>query len=162
MQTDLDIRIENYLNLELNKVVDFEKFHRITLVHHSSAIEGSTLTLDETALLITQGITAIGKPMSEHQMVNDHYNALLFCLDAASKKTRIEIYFLKQINSLVNKNTGQIRNLALGICDDSKGDFRHDNVRAGTAYFVNYDKVKSLTEKLVVELVGKINEVKTN
>lgn len=162
MQTDLDFRIETYLNLELNKVVDFEKFNRITLVHHSSAIEGSTLTLDETALLITQGITAIGKPMSEHQMVNDHYNALLFCLDAASKKTRIEIYFLKQINSLVNKNIGQIRNLALGICDDSKGDFRHGNVRTGTAHFVNYDKVKLLTEKLVVELVGKINDVKTN
>ncbi|MEO8151175.1 MAG: Fic family protein [Bacteroidia bacterium] len=162
MQNELDNYIETFLKLELNKVIDFEKFNRIAIVHHSCAIEGSSLTLEETALLITQGITAKGKPMSEHQMVNDHYGALLFCLDAASKKNRFEISFLKQINSLVNKNTGQIRNLALGICDDTKGDFRLGNVRAGTAYFVNYDKVKSLTENLCVELAGRINEVKTN
>ena len=104
MQNELDNRIETFLNLELNKVIDFEKFNRIAIVHHSSAIEGSTLTLDETALLITQGITAKGKPMSEHQMVSDHYGALVYCLDAASKKTRVKISFLKQINSLVNKN----------------------------------------------------------
>ncbi|MBI2968459.1 MAG: hypothetical protein HYY40_11705 [Bacteroidetes bacterium] len=76
----LDALVGEFEKNELHKVVDFEKFNRIAIVHHSSAIEGSTLTYEETALLLTEGITAKGKPMSEHEMVKDHYGALLFCL----------------------------------------------------------------------------------
>ena len=59
--------------LGLEKVVDFEQFNRIAIVHHSSAMEGSTLTIEETTLLINEGITAKGKSMNEHLMVKDHY-----------------------------------------------------------------------------------------
>ncbi len=147
--------------MELQKVVDFEEFSRIAITHHSTSIEGSTLTLEETTLLITEGITAKGKPMSHHQMVSDHYNALLFCLNEAKEKIKITPSLLKQINALVNKNTGQARNTALGACDDTKGDFRLGNVSAGTTYFVNYDKVPQLASELCEKLQSKIDLVKT-
>lgn len=172
--------LNNWLNkfesLGLSNVVDFEQFSRIALVHHSSAMEGSTLTLEETTLLITEGITAKGKPMSEHLMVKDHYEALLFCLtpnpslptnvgtgtERGILKREITPEFLKQINARVNKNTGQQRSTPLGICDDTKGDFRLGNVTAGTTYFVNYDKVKGMVNELCEKLQNKIITAKTN
>lgn len=145
----------------ISSVVDYEKFNRIAIVHHSSAIEGSTLTLEETTMLLNEGITAKGKPMSEHLMVNDHYKALIYCLKEAEKRTSITVDFLQNLNALVNANTGKVRNTALGICDDTKGDFRLGNVTAGTTYFVNYDKVLKLVTELSAEVESKIKEVKT-
>jgi fido (protein-threonine AMPylation protein) len=55
-----------------------------------------------------------------------------------------------------------VRNTALGICDDTKGDFRLGNITAGTTYFVNYDKVSLLTEKLCSQLQSVLVNAKTN
>lgn len=159
---ELNILLTKFESLKLNSVIEFEQFSRIAIVHHSSAIEGSTLTPEETTLLITEGITAKGKSMSEHEMVKDHYNALLFVLEQAKNKTGITLEFLKQINALVNKNTGQQRNTPLGLCDDTKGDFRLGNVTAGTTYFVNYDKIPQMLKELCEKIQKKINTVKTN
>jgi len=166
---ELNTCTEKFESLGLSKIVDFEQFNRIAIVHHSSAIEGSTLTLEETTLLITEGITAKGKSMSEHEMVKDHYEALLFCLtpnpspkERGILKREITPAFIKQINALVNKNTGQVRNTAMGTCDDRKGDFRLGNVTAGTTYFVNYDKVAPMVKELCEKLQSKINTVKSN
>jgi len=162
MWDSLDKYTDEFLHCGLLDAVDFEQFSRIAIVHHSSAIEGSTLTLEESAMLITEGITAKGKSMSEHFMVTDHYKALLFCLEEAKKKTSVTPELLKQINALVNKNNGQQRKTPLGICDDTKGDFRLGNVTAGTTYFVNDDKVVQMTNDLCKKIQDKISAVKTN
>ncbi|HLG33907.1 MAG TPA: Fic family protein [Bacteroidia bacterium] len=156
MWSEIEKYTEEFYKTGLDKVLDFEKFNRIAIVHHSSAIEGSTLTLEETALLISEGITAKGKSMNEHEMVNDHYKALLFCIEEAAKKAPVTVGLLKQINSLVNKNTGQVRNTPLGICEDTKGNFRLGNVTAGTTYFVNYDKVPAMVKELCEKLQSQI------
>ncbi len=41
---DLPELIEKYQSLEFEKIIDYEKFTGISLVHHSTRIEGSTLT----------------------------------------------------------------------------------------------------------------------
>lgn len=158
---ELEMLTEEFLRLEINKAINFDEFYRIAIVHHSSAIEGSTLTLEETSLLITEGITAAGKSMNEHHMVTDHYKALMFCMAEADKKIAVTPEFLKTINGKVNLNTGQIRNMALGICDDTKGDFRLGNVTAGNTYFVNYDKVVGLVNELCVSINSKIKSAKS-
>ncbi len=159
MWRELENYTSEFLSLEINKVVNFEEFNRIAIVHHSSAIEGSTLTLEETTLLISEGITANGKSMNEHNMVNDHYKALLFCIAEAEKKTAVTPGLLKHINGIVNTNTGQIRNTVLGVCDDTKGDFRLGNVTAGTTYFVNYDKVVGLVNELCNKIQTKLSVI---
>ncbi len=152
--------VNEFNALGLNRVLDFALFNRIAIVHHSSAIEGSTLTLEETALLINEGITAKGKPMAEHQMITDHYAALLFALESAKNRVSISPDFLRWINAMVNKNTGQVRNTALGVCDDTKGDFRLGNVMAGSTYFVNYDKVPQMVNELCTSLQSKMDNIK--
>ena len=89
MWSEIEKYTKEFFKSGLAEVVDFEKFNRIAIVHHSSAMEGSTLTLEETSLLISEGITAKGKPMSEHEMVSDHYKALSFCMEEAAKKTPV-------------------------------------------------------------------------
>ncbi len=160
MSSQLEILTKKYLASGIVQTVNYAEFNRIAITHHSTAIEGSTLSLTETQLLITQDITAKGKPMSDHLMVTDHYAALLYVLDEAKRKMPITPEFLKQINAFVNKNTGQIRNTALGVCDDTKGDFRLGNVSAGDTYFVNYDKVVPMVDDLCKQLQQRISEVK--
>ena len=55
-------------------------------------------------------------------MVKDHYGALLFVLSEAKKKRTITVPLLQEINSLVMKSTGKVRNTVMGKIDESKGE----------------------------------------
>lgn len=44
--------------------------------HHSTGIEGNTLTLSETAFVIEEGLTIAGKPLRDHQEVVGHAKAI--------------------------------------------------------------------------------------
>jgi Fic family protein len=154
--------MEKYNALKLNAVIDFEKFLGYSIAHHSSGIEGSTLTETETQLLLDEGITPKGKPLEHSLMVKDHYEALLFVLSEAKKSKTITVQFLQEINSWVMKSTGKVRTTVLGKIEESKGEFRKGNVRAGQTYFVNYDKVIPYTNELVKSLNKKIKAVKTD
>lgn len=148
----LEAILEKYNSLQLNGVIGFDKFLGYTIVHHSSGIEGSTLTEKESQLLLDEGITPKGKPLEHSLMVKDHYGALLFVLSEAKKKRTITVPLLREINSLVMKSTGKVWNTVLGKIDESKGEFRKGNVRAGESYFVSYDKVIPYTTELVKSL----------
>ena len=44
--------------------------------HTSTAIEGNTLTLGETAFILSEGLTVSGKSLREHQEITGHANAI--------------------------------------------------------------------------------------
>jgi Fic family protein len=46
-------------------------FNHFSIVHHSTSIEGSTLTEEETQLLLQDSLTAKGKPIEHHNMQID-------------------------------------------------------------------------------------------
>lgn len=147
--------IDKYRSLGIDQVIDHEKFNLISIVHHSTRIEGSTLTEVETQVLINEGLTPKGKPLQDALMVTDHYNALKFTIEKARAKAPITTPLIQQINSLVIRNTGSVYNTIFGTIDARMGAFRKGNVTAGSSYFPNYDKVERLTN----ELVKKINEI---
>jgi Fic family protein len=146
---DLVKLIDRYKELGIADVIDHEKFNHISIVHHSTKIEGSTLTEIETQVLLEEGLTPKGKPISDSLMVTDHFAALNFVLKQAGARRAVSVELIREINSLVVKNTGQLYNTIFGTIDASKGEFRKGNVSAGATYFPNYDKVVSLTEKMV-------------
>jgi Fic family protein len=125
-------------------------------VHHSTVIEGSTLTENETRLLLEEGITPKGKPLIHSLMVKDHYNALQFIIKESKKPKPLTTAFIQQVNAEVMKSTGSLYNTPLGEVDASKGEFRKGNVSAGGSYFVNYDKVPAYTARLVQSLNEKM------
>jgi Fic family protein len=102
--------LSRYKELNLQDVLDHEKFNEYSIVHHSSSIEGSTLTEVETRLLLEEDITPKGKPLMHSLMVKDHHSAIRYVLDAASAKKAVTVEFIQQINALVMKNTGSVYN----------------------------------------------------
>lgn len=54
--------------------------------HTSTALEGNTLTLGETALVLNEGLTVSGKPLKDHQEVVGHARAidLLYSLSSST------------------------------------------------------------------------------
>lgn len=140
--------IKEYQSLELSSVVNYTKFNLYAITHHSTIIEGSTLTEIETRLLLEEGLTPKGKPLVHSLMTKNHFEALEFVLNKASEKATMDEALIKNINAHVLRNTGAIYNTLLGTVDSSKGEYRLGNVRAGNRYFANYAKVPQLVQSL--------------
>jgi len=150
--------IKKYNDLGIDKAIDHDKFNAISIVHHSTVLEGSTLTEVETSVLINDGLTPKGKPLEHSLMVSDHYSALAFVIEQANNKTPVSIHLIKQIGGLVLKSTGVVYETVFGQIDASKGEFRKGNVTAGQTYFPNYDKVDNLMHELVSTITEKMKE----
>jgi len=146
-----DLLLE-YKELRIEEVIGHEKFNLISIDHHSTRIEGSTLTEVEAQVLITEGKTPKGKPLEDSLMVTDHHEALLFILQSARDRHKIDAAFIQSINSLVMRSTGKLYNTMLGTVDSRTGAFRKGNVTAGSSYFPNFDKVGRLTNELAAYL----------
>src|SRR3989338_4382323 len=50
----------------------------IEMTYNSNAIEGNSLSLKETYLVIREGLTVKGKPLKDHLEAKDHHEALEF------------------------------------------------------------------------------------
>lgn len=151
--------LKQYQALNLSQNTDYDKFSRYSITHHSTSVEGSTLSEIETNLLLDEGLTPKGKPIEHSLMTLDHQNALLYIIEKAKQKTKIDNTLIQQINAKVMSKTGNIYNTVFGEIDASKGLFRKGNVVAGNRYFPNYDKVETLTEKLTNTISSKIDSI---
>ncbi|MDR2358319.1 MAG: Fic family protein [Prevotellaceae bacterium] len=158
---DILALVTQYKELGLHTIIDYDKFNRYAVTYHSTALEGATLTEEETAVLLDEGITPKGKPLEHSLMVKDHYDALLFVLHAAENRTPVTAGFIRQISARVMKTTGSIINTPLGTVDASKGELRKSNVRAGRHYFITYDKVPDALALFVRQIAGDLQKAAT-
>lgn len=159
--SDLLGLLATYRELHLENMVDYAKFNHFAITHHSTNIEGSTLTEIETRLLLDEQLTPKGKPLAHSLMVQDHYEALLFVLAKAKEKQPLSPAFIGEINSSVLKKTGAVYRTVFGDIDSSKGEFRKSNVSAGNRFFVHFEKVENLTAQLCEKLNERIADVST-
>ena len=162
MWEQLELLIKEFNNLKIENAIDYKKFSMISIVWHSTKIEGCSLTETDTKVLIDKDITAQGKPLLDHLMVKDHYDALLFIQQEALKKRKLSLDFIQEINRKVMCNTGSCINTALGNFDTSKGDFRLLQVYVEKKYFPNYSKVADLLDNLCTITNKSIENVKGN
>jgi Fic family protein len=150
--------IEEYKALHLDDVVDYHRFNEYAVTAHSTQIEGSTLTQEETALLLNEGITPKGKPLEHSLMVKDHHQALKIALDQGKKKASITLNSICELNAAVMKNTGQVYNTALGSVDSSKGELRKGAVFVQKRYFPSHEKVPNLIRSLCLEISDRLDK----
>lgn len=93
----------------------------IEWTYNSNAIEGTSLSLRETELIIEHGLTIKGKPLKEHFEAINHKDAILFVEDLVKKgKFTINQLLLRQIHQLVMKeidteNAGRYREVEVKI-----------------------------------------------
>lgn len=72
----------------------------VNYTYDSNAIEGNTLTLQETTLVL-QGITIDKKPLKHHMEAIGHKEAFYFIVDLVKDKKPLSEALIKQIHSLV-------------------------------------------------------------
>ena len=136
---------DEYKQLGIAEQIDYDKFYLYSLITHSTAIEGSTVTEIENQLLFDEGISAKGRTMQEQLMNLDLKKAYEQAIRLAKLHTDFSVEMLKELSSIVMKNTGSQYNTVQGSFDASKGDLRLVNVTAGAGgkSYLNYAKVPS-------------------
>lgn len=112
----------------------------ISIVFNSSKIEGCSLSETDTKVLLENNITAQGKPLTDHLMVKDHFDAFIKIKQDAVDKRKLSIGFIQKINALVMKSTGAAVSTISGNFDISKGDLRLAQVYVDKKYFPDFKK----------------------
>lgn len=75
-------------------------------IYNSNGIEGNTLSLMETNLIIEHGVTIKGKSLKEHLEVKGQEYALNFLTEVMNQKEEISLRMIREFNSLVMVNGG--------------------------------------------------------
>jgi Fic family protein len=92
---------------------------RVLLTFHSNAIEGNTLTLRETQLVIEHGLTVGGHPLREYLEATNHAEAFDAIAGLASGQEPITRDTILMLHRLVMQNTidtaGQFRTIPVSI-----------------------------------------------
>ncbi|MBI5399841.1 Fic family protein [Candidatus Saganbacteria bacterium] len=92
----------------------------IEWTYNSNAIEGNTMTRQETMLILKEGLTISGKSMREHLEVTNHKNAIDYLAELLTKVEPITQKDVKRIHFLVleginNENAGKYRSVEVYI-----------------------------------------------
>lgn len=160
MQTELEKLVSQYRELGIDRQIDYDKFYLYSLITHSTAIEGSTITELENQIMFDQGISLKGKSIEEQNMNLDLKIAYEKAKQLADAHTPITVKMLKELSALVMKNTGKEYKTALGDFSSGKGELRLLNVTAGIGgkSYMNYNKVPIKLS----ELCTRLNEAREN
>ena len=125
-------------NIALNKI---RENLSIEWTYNSNSIEGNTLSLRETQMVLQEGITIKGKSLREHFEVHNHDKAIDYLFSIIKND-----YVLRSIDIL------SLHGLVLrSIEDDFAGRLRNGGVRISGANFVppNANKVSALLDELI-------------
>ena len=112
----------------------------IDFTYNSNAIEGNTLTLRETALVL-EGMTIDQKPLKDHLEAVGHRDAFLYVQDIAAKDIMLDESVIKNIHALVLMDR-----------PEDKGVYRRIPVRIVGAYTEPVQPY--LIEPKIVELLA--------
>jgi len=137
---ELKNRLDSLRPLPAEVVRNLEEVYRVEWTYNSNAIEGNTLTLLETKLVLEQGLTIGGKKLREHFEVINHAEAIAYIQELLRQDQELTEYVVKSIHHLVLKN----------IADDA-GRYRMVNVRISGSQYVppHYTVVPEKMEELM-------------
>ena len=160
MAKELEILVTRYRTLEIDKQIDYDKFYLYSLITHSTAIEGSTITELENQIMFDHGVSLKGKSIEEQSMNLDLKEAYEKAIELAKSHTPITIDMLISLSAMVMKNTGKEYKTMLGDFSSARGELRLLNVTAGVGgrSYMNYSKVPVK----LAEFCKQLNEERQN
>lgn len=165
---EIDSRLKNtitrYIASGIEQQVDYEKFYLYSLITHSTAIEGSTVTEVENQLLFDEGIAAKGRSLTEQMMNVDLKNAYLFGFEWVKSAQPYTVEFLCELSAKVMRRTGSEYSTLGGTFDSSKGELRRCNVSAGVGgkSYLAFQKLPKATDEFCKWLNEALSSVDTN
>lgn len=131
--------LDNKRPLPPNTVKSIRESILLDWTYNSNAIEGNTLTLSETKVVL-EGITIGGKTLTEHLEAINHKEAILYVEDIVSRKEDFSEWQIKNIHRLILK----------AIDDENAGVYRKENVLISGAthtppnYFLVHEQMSDL------------------
>lgn len=145
-------RINEHRPLTSGEVRELDQYYKIAVTYTSNALEGNSLTLTETKVLLEDGITVGGKPLKDCYEAIGHAKAYDFMLAVArSDKLSFTEDMICRLHFLFYN----------GIDGDLAGHYRDRQVFiTGTDYLPPVpEEVPSLMQSFVLELNKKIDKL---
>ncbi|WP_278035793.1 Fic family protein [Flavobacterium nitratireducens] len=130
-------------SMALNKI---RESLSIEWTYNSNSIEGNTLSLRETQMVLQEGITIKGKSLREHFETHNHDKAIDYLFSIINDTYKLRSIDILSIHGLVLRS----------IEDDFAGRLRNGGVRITGANFIppNANKVPDLLDELI-EFINK-------
>ena len=116
--------LNNKRPLPVSTLKSLEESNILDWTYNSNAIEGNTLTIRETKVVL-EGLTIGGKSVKEHLEAINHKEAILFLEDLINNNDELSEWNIKRIHNLIlkeidNKNAGKYRVENVSISGASK------------------------------------------
>lgn len=108
------------------------KYLSLEWTYNSNAIEGNTLTLQETRLVLEEGMTIKGKSLREHFEIKNHEEAIVYLEGLIQEESPISEQMLLDLHALVLQH----------IEKDFAGRYRNGQVRIMGANFIPPNALK--------------------
>ncbi|PIR58640.1 MAG: cell filamentation protein Fic [Candidatus Pacebacteria bacterium CG10_big_fil_rev_8_21_14_0_10_56_10] len=127
-------KLQSLRPLPTSAVRKLREQFEIEMTYNSNAIEGNSLTLKETYLVIHEGLTIRGKPLKDHLEAKDHHHALEFLYGIVGQDSRptLSEHLIRTLHQLVMKKTDE----------EFAGKYRNSNVFIGGANHVPPDALQ--------------------
>ena len=156
--------IDKYNSLGVNQQLDYDKFYLYSIITHSTAIEGSTVTEVENQLLFDEGITSSKRTITEQMMNLDLKNAYEKSFEYAKNHETLTVEMLCKLSSILMQNTGTEYNTIAGSFSSAKGELRLVNVSAGRGgkSYLAWQKVPDRLQKTCDYLNRRRSEIDKN
>ncbi len=140
-------RLDSYRPFPADFVTNIDAWYRVELTYTSNAIEGNTLSRQETSLVINDHQTVAGKTVNEHLEALNHVEALRYATHLAQKTP----------SDLSESDVLELHRLVLQKIDDrNAGRYRSVGVRiaGSTTILPNPLKVPELMASFLVWLTS--------
>jgi Fic family protein len=112
-------QLDRYRPLPIDTVRRLNNDLRVFLTYHSNAIEGNSLNLQETQMVIDYGITIHGHPLREYLEATNHAEAYQYITKLVEQQERITCETILALHSLVTdkilESKGQFRTVPVYI-----------------------------------------------
>lgn len=135
--------LDRHRELGISSQIDYDKFYLYSIIVHSTAIEGSTVTEVEAQLLFDEGITSNKRTMVEQMMNLDLKVAYEYGRKWIKRHEPITVDWLITLAAKVMARTGSEYSALRGNFSAAKGEIRKLNVTAGLGgkSYMSYLKV---------------------
>lgn len=150
MKSKLEELVGRYRALGIDRQLDYDRFYLYSIITHSTAIEGSTITELENQIMFDNGIALKGKNLVEQNMNLDLKAAYERAIVFAREHVNVTVERLKELSALAMKNTGSVYHTMLGDFSSADGDLRLLNVTTGVGgkSYMSFNKVPMRLEEL--------------
>lgn len=130
----------NKYGLNIEEKERLKKDFIISNTYNSNAIEGNTITENETSMILNDNMVIEGKSLNEHLDIVNHAEALEYIFSIVDSKTKITEETIKDIHYLVLNNN-----------KENRGSYRTVNVRVGSHIPPSYYKINDKMNQLIYD-----------